>query len=115
VLLAGTLMLCHGVFGVVHLVCDPPRCVAAEHSAELQDAQAGTAAGEHGEVLGGSPMTHGMLVLAGLFSLLLGLLPKGVASRVGSGARRPPVVRREPAMFCPPRGPTLPVLQVFRL
>jgi len=115
VLLAGTLLLCHGVFGVVHLVCDPPRCVAAEHAAEHQNAHAGTAAGEHEHSVGHGTATEYFAVLAGLLGLLLGLLPKGVASRVRIGARRPPGVRREPAVFCSARGPTPPVLQVFRL
>jgi hypothetical protein len=26
-LLVGTLLLCHGVFGALHLVCYPPECV----------------------------------------------------------------------------------------
>jgi hypothetical protein len=116
VLLAGTLLLCHGVFGVMHLVCDPPRCVAAEHAAEHQAAQAGAEAGEEHE----HPAGHGtgagyFAVLAGLLGLLVGLLHKGVVSRVGIGVRQPPVVRREPDVFRHARGPTLPVLQVFRL
>ncbi len=115
VLLAGTLLLCHGLFGVAHLVCDPPRCLAAEHAAEHQDAQAGTAAGEREHSAGHGTATEYFAVLAGLLGLLVDLLPKGVASRVGIPACQPPVVRREPTVFCPARGPTPPVLQVFRL
>jgi hypothetical protein len=34
VLLIGTLLLCHGVFGALHLVCYPPLCAGdAEHQA----------------------------------------------------------------------------------
>jgi hypothetical protein len=117
VLLAGALLLCHGVFGVVHLICDPPQCVAvAEHAPEHRTAHAEAAAGVHEQ----HPSGHGsnseyFAVLAGLLGLLVGLLPRGVASWVGDGARRPPMVRWAPAVFRPARGPTPPVLQVFRL
>jgi hypothetical protein len=116
VLLAGALLLCHGVFGVVHLVCDPPRCVAAEHAAEHRVAQAGTECGVHAQ----HPAVHAtateyFAVLAGLLGLLVGLIHKGVASRVGVGARRPTLVRWAPAVISPARGPSPTSLQVFRL
>jgi len=39
VLLAGTLLLCHGVFGALHVICYSPLCVdGSEHTAEHQSA-----------------------------------------------------------------------------
>jgi hypothetical protein len=115
VLLAGTLLLCHGVFGALHLVCSPPRCAGAtEHSASHEPAAQGKAdAHEH-------PMGHGagtdyFAVVAGLLGLLLGLLRKGATSRVGIGMGWPTVHRRSPLVFRPARAPTSPILQVFRL
>ena len=116
VLLAGALLLCHGVFGVVHLICDPPQCVAAaEHAPEHQMAHAGAAAGAHEHPAGHGASTGYFAVLAGLLGLLVGLIHKGVASRVGGGTRRPPMILLAPAVFSPARGPCPPSLQVFRL
>ena len=116
VLLAGALLLCHGVFGVVHLICDPPQCVAAaEHAPEHRVAHAGAAAGAHEHPTGHGASTGYFAVLAGLLGLLVGLLPKHATSRIGIDTRRLPVVRRAPDVFRPARGPTPPVLQVFRL
>jgi hypothetical protein len=116
VLLAGALLLCHGVFGVVHLICDPPQCVAAaEHEPEHRMAHAGVASGAHEHPAGHGASTEYFAVLAGLLGLLVGLLPKHATSRIGIGARRLPFVRRAPDVFRPARGPTPPVLQVFRL
>jgi hypothetical protein len=114
VLLAGALLLCHGVFGVVHLTCDPPQCVAATgHAPEHRAAPA--TAGAHEHPAGHGTSTEYFAVLASLLGLLLGLLPTGVASRVGVGARRPPVVRLASDVFSPAQGPSPPSLQVFRL
>jgi hypothetical protein len=111
VLLAGALLLCHGVFGALHLVCDTPRCAGAQHAAEHRPAHEHPAGHEAG--------TEYFAVVAGLLglllSLLLGLLPKGAPVRVGMRARRACVLRRASAVFRPARAPTLPTLQVFRL
>jgi len=116
VLLAGALLFCHGVYRVVHLICDQPQCVAAAgHAPEHRAAQVGAAAGAHEHPAGHGANTEYFAVLAGLLGLLLGLLPKGAASRVGVGARRPLVVRRASDVFSPARGPSPPSLQVFRL
>jgi hypothetical protein len=116
VLLAGALLLCHGVFGVVHLICDPPQCVAAaEHAPEHGITHAGAAVDAHEHPVGHGVSTEYFAVLAGLLGLLVGLLPKHATSRIGIDTRRLPVVRRAPDVFRPARGPTPPVLQVFRL
>ena len=115
VLLIGTLLLCHGVFGALHLVCDPPVCAgAAEHPA-VHESAAGAAAGVHEHPAGHGTGTEYFAVVAGLLGLLLGLLPKGALLRVGIGVGWPPVLRRASVVFRPARAPTSPILQVFRL
>ena len=116
VLLAGAVLLCHGVFGALHLVCDPLEWCAggAQHSAEHQTAAGAVDAHEH-------PTGHDVstayfaVVALGLLGLILQLLPKGSAGlRIWLGTLWPEVLRRVPAVLRPPPIPTLPVLQVFR-
>jgi hypothetical protein len=116
VLLVVTLLLCHGAFGALHLVCYPPLCAGeAEHPAEHQ-AAAGAVGDAHEH-----PMDHGtstgyFAVLAvGLLGLLLGLLFKGAPLRITLDARWPVVLRQIPAVLRPPPTPTPITLQVFRL
>jgi hypothetical protein len=117
VLLAGAVLLCHGVFGALHLVCDPlERCAGgAQHSAEHQTAAGAVDAHEH-------PTGHDVstayfaVVALGLLVLILRQLPKCVAGlRIWLGRRWPAVLRRVLAVLRPPPTPALPVLQVFRL
>ena len=117
VLLAGAVLLCHGVFGALHLVCDPLEWCAggAQHAAEHQTAAGAVDAHEH-------PTGHDVstpyfaVVALGLLALILRLLPKCAAGlRIWLGTRWPAVLRRVPAMLRPPPTPTLPVLEVFRL
>jgi hypothetical protein len=117
VLLIGTLLLCHGVFGTLHLQCDPPEwCTGGvKHAAEHQTAAGAGDAHEH-------PAGHGMgtayfaVVALGLLGLLLRLLPKGAARlRSWLGIRWPALLRRVPAVLRPPPTPTPPILQVLRL
>ncbi len=115
VLLVFALLLCHGAFGALHLVCIPPECVAdAGHAAEHQVA-AGTVGDEHEHPAGHGTSTGYFAVLAGLLGLCLGLLTRVAPLRVGSGMPRTALLRRLPAAFHPPPTPTLPNLQVFRL
>jgi hypothetical protein len=115
VLLAGTVLLCHGVFGAMHLVCDPPACAGgAEHATEHQPA-AGATGDAHEHPAGHGTGTRYFAVVVALFSLLLGLLRKGAPPRVGISTGWPPVLRRASVVFRPARARTSPVLQVFRL
>lgn len=117
VLLVGTLLLCHGVFGALHLVCDPrERCAAdAEHAAEHQ-AAAGAMGDEHEHPAGHGTSTEYFAVLVvGLLGLLLALLPEGAPLRIRLDTRRPVILRPVPAVVRPPPTPTPPTLQVFRL
>jgi hypothetical protein len=115
VLLVGTLLLCHGAFGALHLVCDLPKCAGgAEHAAEHQ-LTAGTADDAHEHPAGHGTSTEYFAVVVGLLGLLLRLLPKGTPLRIGLDIRWAFVPRRVPAVFRPPPTPTLHILQVFRL
>lgn len=116
-LLVFTLLLCHGVFGALHLVCYPPQCAGdAEHAAEHQAAVGGVGeshehpAGHHGTSIG-----YFAVLVVGLLILRLGLLLKGSPLRVGLGMPWTAVLRRLPAAFRPPPTPTPINLQVFRL
>jgi hypothetical protein len=117
VLLAGAVLLCHGVFGALHLVCDPLEwCIGGvQHSAEHQTSTGAGDAHEHHTGHGGSTAYFAVVAL-GLLVLILRLLPKCAAGlRIWLGGRGPAVLRRVPAVLRPPPIPTLPVLQVFRL
>jgi hypothetical protein len=117
VLLIGTVLLCHGLFGALHLVCDPLEwCIGgAQHSAEHETAAG--AGDTHGHHTGHDVSTAYFAVVAlGLLVLILRLLPKCAAGlRIWLGTRWPVVLRRVPAVLRPPPTPTPPVLQVFRL
>src|SRR5918998_4090390 len=113
-LLIGTLLFCHGVFGSLHLLCYPPQCAGdAEHAAEHQATAGASGVHEHPAGHGTSPGYFAVLV--GLLGLLLGLLPKGAPLRIRLEARWPVVLRRVPAVLRPPPTPTPLTLQVFRL
>ena len=113
--LVGALLLCHGVFGALHLVCDPPACAGgAEHATEHQPA-AGAAGDAHEHSGSHETGTQYFAVVIGLLGLLLRLLSKGTLLQIRLGMRWPPVLRRASAVFHPPRAPASPVLQVFRL
>ena len=103
-LLIVTLLLCHGVFGALHLICASPECAGdADHPAEHHAA-------------GHATSTEYFAVLAvGFLGLLLGLLPKCAPLRIGLDARWPVVLRRVPAVLRPPPTPTPLTLRVFRL
>jgi hypothetical protein len=116
VLLVGTLLFCHGVFGALHLVCYSPQCAGgAEHPAEHQ-AAAGAVGDTHEHSADHEASTEYFAVLAvGLLVLLLGLLFKGTSLPITLDARWPVVLRRVPAVLRPPPTPTPLTLQVFRL
>jgi hypothetical protein len=115
-MLIGTLLFCHGVFGSLHLHCFPPLCAGgAEHAAEHQAAGGAMVGEEHEHSAGHGTSTGYFAVLVGLLGLFLGLLPKGAPLRVGLGARWPAALRWVPTVMSPPPTPTPLTLQVFRL
>lgn len=120
VLLIGSLLLCHGVFGALHLICHSPHCAGdAEHSAEHQTAAG--AVGEthehptdHGTSYGPSAGYFAVLVFS-LLALLLGLILEHSPLQFTPDARWPSVLRLVHAVLRPPPTPTPLTLQVFRL
>ena len=118
-LLIGTLLLCHGAFGALHLVCTAPDCAGdVEHPAgHPAEHHAAAGAGHvHEHPAGHATSTEYFAILAlGFLGLLLGLLPKSAPLRIGLDARWPVVVRRVPAVLRPPPTPTPLTLRVFRL
>jgi hypothetical protein len=116
-LLVGTLFLCHGVFGSLHLACYSPACASgAEHAAEHQPA-AGAMGDGHKHPVDHATSTGYFAVVAavGLIGLLLRLLPQGAPFRIRLDLRWPAHLRRVPAVFRPPPTPIPGTLQVFRL
>ena len=83
-LLVGTLLLCHGIFGALHLVCSPTQYAGdVEHAAE-HEAAAGGVGEAHEHPAGHETGTGYFAVLVvGLLVLLLGLLLKGTPLVVG--------------------------------
>lgn len=116
VLLIGVLLLCHGVFGAQHLIAyDPP--VPASH-AEVSQLPMGMGDAPHGE----QPPDHHLLgvgYLAVLLTVLLGLVPRALLRGFQTWTRVPVAQAFEPPFlgYTPhlPRGPTVPLLQIFRL
>ena len=110
VLLIGVLLLCHGVFGALHLVhpCDPAEAPGTHHSAAQHS---------------GDGPTDGLIGCSGYFTVvltlfgaaLLGLLLGGIRKTAEVRALRPYRPRYSPVLIFLPRGPSPPLLQVFRL
>ena len=117
VLLAGTLLLCHGVFGALHLLCYPPLCVGdAKHAAEHQQAAAVAVGDPHEHPAGHRSSTGYFAVLVvGFLGLLLRLIPKGSPLRTRLDVHWPVIHRRVLAVTRSPQTPTPLTLQVFRL
>jgi hypothetical protein len=115
-LLVFTLLLCHGVFGALHLVCYPPQCAGdAEHAADHQ-LGAGAVSGAHEHPAGHvTSIEYFAVLVVGILGLLLGLLLKGAPLRIGLGTYWPAVLRLVPSIFHPPPTPALVFLRVFRL
>jgi hypothetical protein len=112
-LLVGTLLLCHGVFGALHLVCYSPQC--AGHTEHAAGHHTGVTGGAHEHSADHGTSTGYFAVLVGLLGLLLGLLSRGAQSRMNLTAYWPVVLRWVTAVFRPPPTPTPLTLQVFRL
>jgi hypothetical protein len=114
-LLVGTLLLCHGVLGVLHLCSTPtaPTHQTHEHPSIAEETVAGH---DH-------PVCHLMgaeyfaVLFTAFLGLVLGLLLKSARLWGRVASFRPSKPYLPPLLVShPPRGPTnLPVLQVFRL
>jgi len=119
-----TLLLCHGVFGSLHLLCYSEQCAGdaehpaahpAEHhvTAGAMDDRPGHPAG-HGSSTGYFAVIGSAVIGFGFLSLLWGLLPGVTPARLRLDAPRPATLGQVPAVVRPPP-PTSPTLQVFRL
>jgi len=113
-LLVATLLLCHGVFGVLHLCSTPtaPTHQTHEHPSFADE----TVAGHDHPVCHLTGAEYFVVFFTAFLGLVLGLLLKGARlwGRIASFGPSKPYL--PPLISHPPRGPTkLPVLQVFRL
>ena len=116
VLLVGTLLLCHGAFGALHLVCIPPVCAAdAEHSEEHHAAAGGVGDSHEHPAEHGASTGYFAVLAVGLLGLLLELVRNRALLRIRLDARRPAVLHLVLAVFHPPPTLTPSTLQVFRL
>lgn len=117
VLLIGALLLCHGAFGALHLIhpCDPAEVPGTHHSVAQHSGDAGGHPGD-------GP-TDGLAGCSGYFAVgltlfgatLLGLLLGRIRKTAEVRALRPCRPRYSPVLIFFPRGPSPPILQVFRL
>jgi hypothetical protein len=113
------LLLCHGVFGALHLIPDPvlQPIAAGEHATTHQPSHAHGVTAPYEHPASHHTDTEYFAVLLGtlLGALYLWLLLRNDRRRDGiSTVRR--FVSSPPATFSNlPRGPTLPFLQVLRL
>ncbi len=120
ILLVGALLLCHGVLGFAHQtschgVCeitDPPTSSSPAHDAH----GSGYATGQAEDVPDGGQVSAGYFAaFLALFGVaFLGLL-LGARRPCKSAAWPPYQPRYLPAFSCLRRGPSLPLLGVFRL
>jgi hypothetical protein len=117
VLLVGALLLCHGVLGFAHEIscheCDSSDLLASVPPAGHEHGPPGHAAGD--DPAGGHMFPGYFGIVLALFGVAaLGLLP---GARRWHGISSSQLYRSRPLpTFAPlPRGPTLPLLQVFRL
>lgn len=113
-LLVGTLLLCHGVFGVLHLCSTPtaPTHQTHEHPSFSDE----TVVGHEHPVCHLTGAEYFVVLFTALLGLVLGLLLKG--ARLWCRATSLNLFKPSLPLLVshPPRGPTKPpVLQVFRL
>ena len=121
-LLAGALLLCHGLFGALHLAPDPPTYSSLAGGHGVGHGVGHAAEGHDGAGHGEQPAQHDPDV--GYFAVLLVSLLGAVALRLLRHVPRRAgtlLAPRNSAGYLPhkllarSRGPTPPLLQVFRL
>lgn len=111
-LLAVALLLCHGIFGAEHLL--PDRAGPADHG-ERSPLLVGDGVSQ------GQPSEDGPVGEEYFAVLFVVLLVLGLVVLLGTGPRDRVSISRSyellprPLFLPPPRGPTAPLLQVFRL
>ena len=111
--LVGAILVCHGVFGALHLCSSHEGHMHQEHG--HPSVEKGMAAHDEPPSCHVSGADYFAVLLTAFLGLVLGLPLRSARSWV-SVAEPPAVERRFTSLvFYPPRGPTLPVLQVCRL
>ena len=115
-LLIGALLLCHGIFGCLHLICDLPECAdGAEHAAQHQHVAGAEGAVHEHSADHATGTEYFAVVVVGLLGLLSRLLLAATPLRTKNGTPRFFQPWRAPLVSRPLPTPTLHVLQVFRL
>ncbi len=110
VVLVFALLFCHGAFGFAHQLTPPDAAMAsAGHSEHVAAGHGGQESGEHS--VGGGYFATLLALVLGAFVLLVERVPSSVR------LRRPRLSQwRVPSVVLhAPRGPTVPLLGVFRL
>lgn len=124
VLLVGALLLCHGVFGFAHEIscheCDPPDLLASMAQASHEHGSEHPVGHASGQATGDDPVGgHAFAGYFGIVLALFGVVVLGLllGSRILRRAASPLLYRPPPLPVLArlPWGPTLPLLQVFRL
>ena len=114
-LLVGALLLCHGIYGVVHL-CSASSVSVPEGHEYSNLAQMGMVDHEDHPSCHPEGAESFAVLFASFLGLVLGLLLEGArpyGNKVATSFALD--LRLRPSVPYPPRGPTLTVLQVFRL
>lgn len=116
-LLVLALLLCHGVFGSMHLSHDSPVAPSAMEGGG-HAGHHGAAAGQDGNAMphhGGMAPEYFAVFLAVFFGSVFLLLRSKPAVSARGASLRSFILSRTVLLHPPARGPTLPYLQVFRL
>lgn len=104
------LLFCHGAFGFAHQLTPPDAAMAsARHSEHAAAGHGGQERGAHS--VGGGYFATLLALVLGAFVLLVERVPSSVRFR----RSKFPQWRVPSVVFHPPRGPTVPLLGVFRL
>jgi hypothetical protein len=113
-LLVGALLLCHGIYGVVHL-CSASSVFVSEGHEYSSLAQMGMVDHEDHPSCHPEGAEYFAVLFAAFLGLVLGLLLEGARPYGKVATSFALDLRLRPSVPYPPRGPTLTVLQVFRL
>jgi hypothetical protein len=113
-LLVGALLLCHGVYGVAHLCSASPVTAYQDHEYS-SPTEIGMAVHDEHPACHLEGAEYFAVLFAAFLGLVLGLLLKGARPYGKVATSFALDLRLRPCASYLPRGPTLTVLQVFRL
>ncbi|HEX2182778.1 MAG TPA: hypothetical protein VHH10_10875 [Rubrobacteraceae bacterium] len=115
VVLVGALLLCHGVFGAMHLECVFPGCAEAVQHAADDTLLTGGHGDEHQHPADHGASSEYFAILVVFLGMLLRSLPAVATSRMEVDTPWSPRSRRAPVAARSSPTPTPRTLQVFRL